>query len=155
MTTVENPTPLLESWHEYFRQPSPERLSAMLADDVVFVSPVVHTPQEGRQKTMAYLWSAAAVFGSGPFEYLNEWTAGDPGGEGSAVLEFRSEIDGIQIHGVDMIWWNAEQRITRFQVMVRPLKAIQLLHGMMARQLQQLAEAQTAASTSAGSPPGS
>lgn len=135
-------TPLLQQWHEYFEEPTPERLAAMLADDAVFLSPVVHTPQEGKQKTFGYLWSAAQVFGDGPFEYLGEWTSGAPGEAGSAVLEFRSEIDGIQIHGVDMIWWNEQQKITRFQVMVRPLKAIQLLHAMMARQLETLAAQQ-------------
>ena len=138
MTTTSERTPLLARWQEYFHHPTQEGLLNLLAEDVVFVSPVVHTPQEGREKTTAYLWSAAQVFGAGPFEYLGEWkSAGGGADEGSAVLEFRAELEGIQIHGVDMIWWNAEQRITRFQVMVRPLKAMQLLHGKMARELAQ------------------
>ncbi|REJ74568.1 MAG: nuclear transport factor 2 family protein [Acidobacteria bacterium] len=106
----------------------------LLDEDAVFLSPVVHTPQQGRQLTFAYLSAATKVFARSQFRYAGEWYA-----ERSAVLEFEAEIDGIQINGVDMIWWNDEQRITRFKVMVRPLKAVNLLHQMMAGQLQNAA----------------
>jgi len=106
-------------------------LDAMLADDVVFESPVVHTPQRGKAITIQYLAAAGEVLGGDNFRYVGEWRA-----DNSAILEFENEIDGIAINGIDMIWWNEEGRITRFKVMVRPLKAINLLHRMMGEQLQ-------------------
>ena len=98
----------------------------LLADDVVFQSPVVHTPQRGKAITTQYLAAALQVLNNESFTYLNEWI-----GETSAVLEFQSVIDGIEINGVDIIAWNAAGKITHFKVMVRPLKAINLLHQMM------------------------
>jgi hypothetical protein len=85
----------------------------------------------GKAITHAYLAAALTVLNNRSFRYLGEWF-----GEDSAVLEFETEIEGIRMNGVDMIWWNAEGRITRFKVMVRPLKAINLLHQLMARALQ-------------------
>lgn len=110
---------------------NPDDLSALLADDVVFESPVVHTPQKGKDITFKYLWSAAKVLGGPGFAYVGEWH-----GDRSAILEFEQEIDGIKINGIDMIWWNEDDQITRFKVMVRPLKAVNLLHQMMGAQLQ-------------------
>lgn len=120
----------LAHWHAYIESGDPKVLLALLDDDVVFESPVVHTPQRGKDITFKYLMAAAKVLGGPGFTYLNEWYARD-----SAILEFETQIDGILINGVDMIWWNGEGRITRFKVMVRPLKAINLLHQMMGAQL--------------------
>lgn len=121
----------LEGWHSYMESGDPDILAALLADDVVFESPVVHTPQAGKAITSKYLLAAAQVLGGPGFRYVGEWTA-----RGSAILEFETEIDGIRINGIDMIWWNETDRITRFKVMVRPLKAINLLHQMMGAELQ-------------------
>ena len=120
----------LAKWHAYMESGDPQVLSALLDDDVVFESPVVHTPQRGKEITFKYLMAAAKVLGGPEFTYLNEWK-----GENSDILEFQTEIDGISINGVDMIWWNDVGQITRFKVMVRPLKAINLLHQMMGAQL--------------------
>ena len=120
----------LTKWHAYMKHPTPDALSALLADDVVFESPVVHTPQVGKAITFKYLMSAAQVLGGDGFTYRNEWH-----GERSALLEFEQVIDGIHINGIDMIWWNEDDRITRFKVMVRPLKAINLLHQLMGAEL--------------------
>ena len=106
--------------------PSAESLAAMLAEDVVFESPVVHTPQVGKDITFKYLWSAAKVLGGDGFTYLNEWH-----GERSAILEFEQTIESVKVNGIDMIWWNEDDLITRFKVMVRPLKAVNMLHAMM------------------------
>lgn len=129
---------LIERWHAMMEESDAESrrnsLAQLLAEEAVFESPVVHTPQHGKALTLAYLSSASEVFSGGEFEYLNEWY-----GERSAVLEFRATIDDVEINGVDLIWWNEEQRIERFKVMVRPRKAMQLLHGMMAEQLERLA----------------
>lgn len=121
---------LLAKWHDYMKAGDPAGLDALLADDVVFESPVVHTPQAGKAITLKYLQSAGVVLGGEGFHYLGEWL-----GDRSAVLEFATVIDGIKVNGVDMIWWNAEGKINRFKVMVRPLKAINMLHAMMGAQL--------------------
>jgi len=101
-----------------------------LHPDAVFESPVVHTPQRGRDITFKYLSSAEKVLGGPGFAYVGEWRS-----ESGAVLEFVKEIDGILINGVDIISFDAEGRITHFKVMVRPLKAINLLHRLMGEQL--------------------
>lgn len=120
----------LARWHAYFDSKDPAELESLLADDVVFESPVVHTPQRGKPICLAYLGSAAVVLGGPGFRYVGEWRA-----DRSAILEFAQVIDGISINGIDMIWWNEDNLITRFKVMVRPLKAVNLLHAMMAAQL--------------------
>ena len=122
---------VIERWHAYVHSNDPAELDALLDDDVVFESPVVHTPQRGRAITFKYLRSAAAVLGNDGFGYTGEWHA-----ERSAILEFETVIDGIAVNGIDMIWWNEAGRITRFKVMVRPLKAVNMLHAMMGAQLQ-------------------
>lgn len=123
----------LQRWVDFIERGdhSPAALQDLLAEDVVFQSPVVHTPQRGKAITTAYLSAAGNVLGGDTFKYVREFDCGD-----RAVLEFTTEIDGIIINGVDMIEWNEEGRITDFKVMVRPLKAIQKLHGLMAQMLQ-------------------
>jgi ketosteroid isomerase-like protein len=127
----------IEQWHQVVRSRDPQALADLLAEDVVFLSPVVHTPQAGKRITMAYLGAAMQVLNNDSFRYLGEWHAAD-----SAVLEFACTIEGIEVNGIDMIHWNAAGQIDRFKVMVRPLKAINKLHEMMGRELQRLAAAQ-------------
>jgi hypothetical protein len=104
----------------------------LLDPEAVFESPVVHTPQRGREITFKYLLGADKVLGGPGFTYIGEWRS-DTG----AVLEFENEIDGIRINGVDIITFGNDGRITHFKVMVRPLKAINLLHRLMGQQLVQ------------------
>ena len=120
----------LQKWHAYMETTDFAVLDALLAEDAVFESPVVHTPQRGKALTFGYLKAAAVVLGNDSFRYLNHWIA-----ESSAVLEFACEVDGVAINGVDIISWNADDQITHFKVMVRPLKAINLLHQKMAAML--------------------
>jgi hypothetical protein len=120
----------IQRWHAYMRADDPALLEALLGEDAVFESPVVHTPQAGKGKTMAYLRAAAVVLGNPSFRYLNEWYA-----DHSAILEFDCEIDGIRINGIDMISWGEDGRITHFKVMVRPLKAMNTLHQKMGEML--------------------
>lgn len=123
----------LQRWYDFIENHSDKALSDMLADDVVFHSPVVHTPQEGKAITFAYLSAAGKVLGGDHFTYVGEWLS-DTG----AVLEFQTEIDGIKIDGIDMITWNEAGLITEFKVMVRPLKAVNKLHEMMGLMLQKM-----------------
>lgn len=120
----------LQRWRDFVRSHDPAALWDALHPDVVFESPVVHTPQRGRDITFKYLTSVVKILGGPTFRFTGEWT-NDTG----AVLEFANDIDGITINGVDIITCDAEGRITRFKVMVRPLKAINLLHRLMAEQL--------------------
>ncbi len=122
----------VEKWHEIVRTRDVGLLDALLADDVVFYSPVVHTPQVGKAVTAMCLAAALHVFGNESFRYVREVV-----GESDAVLEFETEIDGVTVNGVDMIKWNVDGRITEFKVMVRPLKAINLIHEKMAAMLKE------------------
>ena len=121
----------LQIWHDIVRTRDPSGLGELLADDVVFYSPVVHTPQIGKAITTMYLTAALHVFGNESFRYVREVVA-----ENDAVLEFDTEIDGIIVNGVDMIRWNDDGKITEFKVMLRPLKAINIIHQKMGEMLQ-------------------
>jgi len=121
----------LATWHELVRTRNVKGLDALLAEEVVFHSPIVHTPQCGKVITFHYLYAAFQVFFNDTFRYVREVT-----GPRDAVLEFQVEIDGITVNGVDMIKWDDEGRIVEFKVMLRPLKAIQLIQQKMAAMLQ-------------------
>jgi len=127
----------LAAWHELVKTRDPRGLDALLAEDAVFHSPVVHKPQVGKPITRMYLLAAFQVFFNPSFRYVREWK-----GERDAVLEFTLEIDGITINGVDMIKWNDEGRIVEFKVMLRPLKAVNLIHEKMAAMLQGMQQQQ-------------
>jgi hypothetical protein len=105
-------------------------LDGLLAEETVFHSPVVHTPQVGKPITKKYLTAAFEVFFNDSFRYVRELQ-----GERDAVLEFEVKLDGITINGVDMIKWNHAGKITEFKVMLRPLKAVNLIHQKMAEVL--------------------
>jgi len=126
--------PHLDGWHEYERTKDPAVLDRILHPDVVFHSPVVHTPQKGKQITTAYLIAATKVLFSPEFRYVRTFDCGE-----RSVLEFTTVLDGIVINGVDMIEWDAEGRITDFKVMVRPLQAMNKLHALMGEMLQKMA----------------
>lgn len=125
---------VMERWHEIIKSRDPSRLDEILAEDCVFYSPIVHTPQEGKELTKLYLSAAMQVLGDN-FHYVREVAD-----EHQAVLEFMGENEGITINGVDIFSWNDEGKIDSFKVMVRPLKAVNLLHGQMKAMLEQLAE---------------
>ena len=121
----------LDRWRDYIKSHDQRTLWDLLHPDAVFESPVVHTPQRGREITFKYLASAAKVLGGPGFRYVGEWRS-----DNGAVLEFENEIEGIRINGVDIITFNADASlITHFKVMVRPLRAINLLHRLMGEQL--------------------
>lgn len=123
----------IKRWHRIALENLPDELAGILAEDAVFESPVVHTPQQGRAIVEAYLRGALKVLNTSHFRYGGEWY-----GDRSAVLEFFSEVDGVKINGVDIIAWNAAGLITHFKVMVRPLKAINKLHERMGEYLMSI-----------------
>ncbi len=126
----------LSRWHSVASNGSKQdELSAILHDDVVFHSPVVHTPQEGKPIVMAYLTAASQTLGNQSFTYVREVLSGD-----TAVLEFTTEMEGIHVNGVDMIRFDRDGMIVDFKVMVRPLKAVNKVWEMMASQLELMRE---------------
>ena len=132
MPDVTLPAALL-AWHQVVRSRDPAALSALLADDVVFHSPVVHTPQRGKAITLQYLMGAMHVLNSADFRYERQIV-----GESDALLEFFTRIDGIEVNGIDLIRWNAAGQITDFKVMLRPLKAVNVVHQKMGQMLERL-----------------
>ena len=136
----------IEKWYEVIKSDNPDKYDEILAEDCVFYSPVVYTPQRGREITKMYLMAAGGVFGGedSPKEILDEKSPlkfryiKEIIGENSAVLEFESEIDGIYVNGIDLISWNEENKITEFKVIVRPLQAVNKLHQQMQNMLERM-----------------
>ena len=123
----------LELWHEIMQARNPQRLDEILAQDCVFLSPIVHSPQEGREITKFYLTAAFNVFNDS-FRYTKEVAS-----DSHAVLEFTCDMDGIMVNGVDIMTFDDTGKIIEFKVMVRPLKAVNLLHSQMKAMLEKLA----------------
>jgi hypothetical protein len=121
----------IEIWHSLVEKRNTRGLDALLADEAVFYSPIVHTPQVGKAITKKYLAAAFQVFFNESFRYVRELR-----GDCDAILEFEVTLDGIIVNGVDMIKWNEAGKITEFKVMLRPLKAVNLIHQKMAQTLQ-------------------
>ena len=119
----------LEAWHRVAESRDPAGLDDLLDEACVFRSPAVHRPQEGKTLTTAYLSAALVVLGP-TLAYRHEWWD-----DGSAVLEFTAELDGLTLHGIDMLRWGDDERLTEFTVMVRPYKR---LTALMERMLAEL-----------------
>lgn len=130
------PTPAeigLKRWHELVESRDPSRLPGLIAEDAVFRSPAVHTPQQGRDLVTAYLAGAIVVLGP-ELVYHDEWTR-----ERDAVLRFTTVVDDLQVEGVDMITWDHDGQIVAFTVMIRPLKALNAIVARMGEELAKLA----------------
>jgi hypothetical protein len=138
----------IDNWHKHLRGELPGGLEALLAEDVVFYSPVVFTPQKGREITKAYLSAASNTF-DGDTSAVSEKSRGDDESKGfrytkkvlsgnSAVLEFETEMDGKYVNGVDIITCNDEGKIVEFKVMIRPLQAVNTVHAQMGAMLKKM-----------------
>ena len=122
----------LEHWHRTMQEGSrPEDLRKIIREDAVFHSPVVHSPQRGRDLVVTYLAAAGQTLGNDSFAYVRELVDGD-----NAMLEFTTEMDGVHVNGIDLIEFDHEGMIADFKVMIRPLKAVNKVWEMMAAQLQ-------------------
>lgn len=121
----------LATWHHVVQQRDMAALQDLLADEVVFHSPVVHTPQRGKAITLLYLAGAMQVLNNAHFRYERQIV-----GARDALLEFTTELDGVHVNGVDLIHWGDDGRIVDFKVMVRPLKAVNVVHQKMGEALQ-------------------
>ncbi|ERP91557.1 hypothetical protein Q670_12240 [Alcanivorax sp. P2S70] len=123
----------LSAWHAVVKSKSSDQLQQLVADDAVFHSPLVHTPQAGKPLTVAYLTAAMHVLANDSFHYVREVSEGP-----HSILEFALELEGIAVNGVDMITWNDEGKIIDFKVMIRPYKAIETVRTRMAAMLEAL-----------------
>ena len=119
----------LRRWHAVVESKDPALLDDLLADEVVFRSPVVFAPQQGKALTAGYLHAALQVLGPS-LRYVSQWHD-----DASAVLEFEADLDGIYVEGVDILRWNAGGNLVSFTVMVRPMRGLQKLAELMALQL--------------------
>ncbi len=128
-------TAALARWHEVAEAGDASRLPALVAEDGVFRSPAVHTPQQGRSAVVGYLSAAFTVLGP-QLRYLREWVGAD-----SAILEFSTVVGGKQVHGIDMITWDDAGLIRDFTVMVRPLQGLQAVIEEMGAELMRMLEA--------------
>ena len=137
----------IEKWHDVMKSGGKDaatKLDELLHNDVVFYSPVVFTPQNGKDITKLYLSAASGVFGEkektqdskkqeSKFKYVKEIINGN-----SACLEFETEMNGLYVNGIDLITWNDEGKIIEFKVLIRPLQAVNHIHQMMGKMLDQL-----------------
>ncbi len=136
----------IENWHRYLRGEFRGGLDELLAEDVVFYSPIVFSPQKGKELTKLYLNAAGASFGDGgedattseeklpsKFRYSKQTLTGN-----HAILEFETELRGKYVNGVDIITCNDEGKIVEFKVMIRPLQAVNLMHELMASMLEKM-----------------
>lgn len=137
---------VVDHWHRFMRGEAPNALDELLADDVVFYSPVVYTPQAGKAITTLYLTAASQALpgtepstgadgrpAGGRFRYTKEVVAGD-----TAVLEFETSVDGRYVNGVDIIRCNDAGQIVEFRVMIRPLQAVNAVHAQMRATLESM-----------------
>ncbi|MED5387585.1 MAG: nuclear transport factor 2 family protein [Pseudomonadota bacterium] len=123
----------IDAWHAVVRHRDTQALNALIADNAVFHSPLVHTPQVGKALTATYLTAALHVLLNDSFRYVREVNEGK-----HSILEFTLELDGIAVNGVDMIRWGADGKIEDFKVMIRPYKAIEVVRTRMAAMLDTL-----------------
>jgi hypothetical protein len=125
--------PTVAAWHQLIAEKNPKNIPSILAENVVMHSPVVHTPVVGKKMVTLYLTGAFYTFLTPEFKYVRElWS------DSTAILEFTTVVDGIFVNGVDMISWDDDGKITDFKVMVRPLKAMNIIHQKMGEMLDKL-----------------
>ncbi len=134
----------IDRWHRFLKGDLPGGLDELLHDDVVFLSPIVFSPQVGKAITTMYLTAAGTALAGKPtsrggapkkeakgFRYVKEVVAGH-----HAVLEFETSIGDVTVNGVDIITCDDEGKIIEFKVMVRPLKAVNAVHEQMGAMLE-------------------
>ena len=121
---------VIEKWHGFVTGATTQGLEELLADDVDFFSPIVFTPQRGKEVTALYLMAASRTLGQGGFRYTKQLLSGD-----TAMLEFETTLDGTYVNGIDIIRVDESGLIVEFRVMVRPLKAVNAVHAAMGAML--------------------
>jgi len=138
---------VVAKWHLHMRGQLEGGLDVLLADDCVFYSPIVFTPQVGKEITKLYLTAASKTFpgdgsteqegekasSGGSFHYVKELLSGN-----HAMLEFETKVAGKYVNGIDLITCNDNGQIAEFKVMIRPLQAVNLINEQMKAMLERL-----------------
>ena len=127
------PSKGLKTWHQFIKNRDSSLLDDFLADDVVLYSPVVFTPIEGKFFVKMYLMAAEQIIANKNFEYVSEISQ-----ENYTVLEFKTVIEGVTIEGVDMIMFDDSNKLKSLKVMIRPLKAVNMVHQKMGEFLEKM-----------------
>ncbi|MEU4170407.1 nuclear transport factor 2 family protein [Streptomyces sp. NPDC026665] len=110
-----------------------DAVEELLADDVVFTSPVAFKPYPGKPITAAILRGVWRVFSD--FRYVREIAGAD--GRDHALV-FTAKVGDKEINGCDFLHYDEDGRIDEFMVMVRPLSAAQALSEAMGAQFEQI-----------------
>lgn len=121
----------LAEWHKILERNAMEELDPLISDDIVFRSPVAHTPYPGRTAIKLMLKNVNQVFEN--FRYYRSFVSEC---ETSVVLEFSADVKGKQLKGIDILRFNADGKICEFEVMVRPLSGLQALRNEMGKRLE-------------------
>ena len=145
----------MDKWYAHLRRELDGGFDVLLHPDCVFLSPVVFTPQEGREITKVYLSAAGGTLGgdsdvetkatssgSGEFGYIKTILQGH-----HAMLEFETTVAGKYVNGVDIITCDDNGMITEFKVMMRPLQAVNAVHAQMGAMLERMAAARDGATS--------
>ena len=130
--TIETTKQSLEKWHQMIQTGDMSSLNELLADDVVFRSPVAYKPYEGKHVVFFILTNVIQVFQD--FTYHREFYTED---EENVVLEFSANVSGKSLKGIDMIRFNEQGKIIDFEVMIRPMNGLAALAEQMGARLAQ------------------
>ncbi|MFC1394415.1 nuclear transport factor 2 family protein [Acinetobacter junii] len=122
----------IKKWHQMLETKDMSILNDLLADEVVFRSPVAYKPYEGKQVVFFILTNVIQVFQD--FTYHREFFTED--GE-NVVLEFSANVSGKSLKGIDMIRFNNRGQIIDFEVMIRPMSGLAVLAEQMGQRIAQ------------------
>ena len=125
---MQNP---ISKWHNVVSLRDYNMLTEIVDDNCIFYSPVVFTPQRGKDITLKYLMAASEVFNASNFKYHKEIISNQ-----HASLEFTLTLEDTEINGIDLITWNDDGLITEFKVFIRPLQGVNIIHKMMGNMLE-------------------
>jgi len=120
----------LKLWYQMMAENNLSELSTILHRKAVFRSPMAHTPYPSAQAVQVILTNVAQVFEN--FKYHRELASADGL---SVVLEFSAQVNGKDLKGIDLVQFDAEGKITDFEVMVRPMSGLQALGDEMGKRL--------------------
>jgi hypothetical protein len=123
------PQRTLAGWHEFVATGNQDLLAPLLAEHIVFRSPFVQSPIPGRTATLLVLTTVVQIFEN--FRYHREFLAGSH----DAALEFSANIGKWQLKGIDLVKFNESGEIIEFEVMIRPIKALQALGEEMGNRI--------------------
>ena len=131
MNALESTTQALQTWHRMIDTREMSLLDELLAEDVVFYSPVAFNPYPGKTVVSFILQNVIQVFEN--FTYHREFISEDGH---NVVLEFSANVGEAKLKGIDMIRFNDQGRIVEFEVMIRPKRGLEALAAQMGERIK-------------------